>query len=93
MKQESDLLKKRIYDRVLQMCVPVKVDGESRRKKIASENLQIMKTIIRTINSDTKLEMFNTKSNMQDYFELLFHSNGQRVLDEEVEASSCQKEN
>ena len=23
--------------------------------------------------------MFNTKSNMQDYFELLFHSNGQRV--------------
>ena len=46
MKQESDLLKKRIYDRVLQMCVPVKVDGESRRKKIASENLQIMKTII-----------------------------------------------
>lgn len=45
-KQESDLLKKRIYDRVLQMCVPVKVDGESRRKKIASENLQIMKTII-----------------------------------------------
>ena len=46
MKQRSDLLKKRIYDRVLQMCVPVKVDGESRRKKIASENLQIMKTII-----------------------------------------------
>lgn len=46
LKQESDLLKKRIYDRVLQMCVPVKVDGESRRKKIASENLQIMKTII-----------------------------------------------
>ena len=46
-----------------------------------------------SINSDTKLEMFNTKSNMQDYFELLFHSNGQRVLDEEVEASSCQKEN
>lgn len=38
--------------------------------------------------------MFNTKSNMQDYFELLFHSNGQRVLDEEEEeASSCQKEN
>lgn len=34
MKQESDLLKKRIYDRVLQMCVPVKVDGESRRKRL-----------------------------------------------------------
>ena len=46
-----------------------------------------------SINSDTKLEMFNTKSNMQDYFELLFHINGQIVLDEEVEASSCQKEN
>lgn len=46
MKQELDLWKKRIYDRVLQMCVPVKVDGESRRKKIASENLQLMKNII-----------------------------------------------
>lgn len=46
MKQESNLLKKRIYDRVLQMCVPVKVDGVSRRKKLASDNLQIMKKII-----------------------------------------------
>ena len=46
MKQEPDLLKQRIYDRVLQMCVPVKVDGERRRKKMASDNLQLMKKII-----------------------------------------------
>ncbi len=46
-----------------------------------------------SISSDTKWKCLIQKVIYKDYFKLFFHSNGQRVLDEEVEASSCQKEN
>lgn len=35
----------RIYDRVLAMCVPIKFDGESRRKDIAAEKVRTAKEI------------------------------------------------
>lgn len=35
----------RIYDRVLAMCVPIKIDGESRRKGIAAEKMKTAKEI------------------------------------------------
>ena len=35
----------RIYDRVLAMCVPIKIDGESRRKGIAAEKMKTVKEI------------------------------------------------
>ena len=35
----------RIYDRVLAMCVPIKIDGESRRKGIAAEKMKAVKEI------------------------------------------------
>ena len=35
----------RIYDRVLAMCVPIKIDGESRRKGIAANKMKTAKEI------------------------------------------------
>lgn len=37
---------KRIYDRVLEMCTPVKYEGKSRRKGIAAKKLGVVKEIL-----------------------------------------------
>lgn len=44
LKQETKIDKKRIYDRILERCIPVKVDGVSRREAMANDNMQTMKT-------------------------------------------------
>ena len=36
---------KRIYDRILAMCVPIQFDGESRRKGIAANKMKTAKEI------------------------------------------------
>lgn len=45
-KAETDVEKRRIYDRILEMCIPLKVDGASRREAIANGNVQIMRKIL-----------------------------------------------
>lgn len=45
-KMETDIEKRRIYDRILEMCIPLKVDGESRRETIAVNNVHTMKKIL-----------------------------------------------
>ena len=77
LKQETKIEKKRIYDRILERCIPVKIDGVSRREAMANDNMQTMKNILK----------------IQDYFGRDFHSNGQRVSREEVETSPWRKEN
>lgn len=47
LKQPADLAQQRIFDRVLEMCVPVCFDGESLRQEKAKENLQRYKALIR----------------------------------------------
>ena len=69
--------KKRIYDRILERCIPVKIDGVSRREAMENDNMQTMKNILK----------------IYDYFKRNFHSNGQRVSREEVETSPWRKEN
>ena len=39
LKQETKIEKKRIYDRILERCIPVKIDGVSRREAIAKDNM------------------------------------------------------
>ena len=39
--------RKRIYDRILERCIPVKIDGVSRREAMANDNMQIMKNILK----------------------------------------------
>jgi len=39
--------KKRIYDRILERCIPVKIDGVSRREAMANDNMQTMKNILK----------------------------------------------
>ena len=51
-----------LYRGILGMCVPAKVEGTSRRAKIARDKVQEVKTLL----------------NVQDYFSGYFHSNGQR---------------
>lgn len=46
LKTETDVDKKRIYDRILEMCIPLKVDGNSRREAIANDNVHAMKKIL-----------------------------------------------
>lgn len=46
LKSEIDVDKKRIYDRILGMCVPVKVDGPSRRVEIAKDKVREVKTLL-----------------------------------------------
>ena len=45
-KQPSDLVQQRIYDRILEMCVPVCFEGESLRQEKAKENLQRYRMLI-----------------------------------------------
>lgn len=44
-KNPVDTAHKRIYDRVLEMCVPVKFDGEKFRQQKATEKMEDIKTI------------------------------------------------
>ena len=46
MKQSEETGKSRLYDRILEMCVPVKVDGESRRKANAADKMQRAKALL-----------------------------------------------
>lgn len=46
LKGEVDVDKKRIYDRILGMCVPVKVEGTSRRAEIAKDKVREVKTLL-----------------------------------------------
>ena len=47
LKQETKIDKKRIYDRILERCIPVKIDRVSRREAMANDNMQIMKNILK----------------------------------------------
>lgn len=47
LKQETKIEKKRIYDRILERCIPVKIDGASRREAMANDNMQTMKNILK----------------------------------------------
>lgn len=47
LKQETKIEKKRIYDRILERCIPVKIDGVSRREAMANDNMQSMKNILK----------------------------------------------
>ena len=47
LKQETKIGKKRIYDRILERCIPVKIDGVSRREAMANDNMQTMKNILK----------------------------------------------
>ena len=39
--------KKRICDRILERCIPVKIDGVSRHEAMANDNMQTMKNILK----------------------------------------------
>ncbi len=40
LKHPADIAQQRIYDRLLEMCIPVCFDGESQRQRLAREKLQ-----------------------------------------------------
>ena len=44
-KGESNINKRRIYDRILERCTPILVDGENKREKTAEKNMKYLKTI------------------------------------------------
>lgn len=46
MKTETDVRYERIYDRIFEMCYPIKIDGMSWRKKAAIENAEKMKRLM-----------------------------------------------
>lgn len=46
MKQPQTMAQRRIFDRVLEICVPVFFEGESLRKEKAAENLQFYRSIL-----------------------------------------------
>lgn len=45
LKHPSDMAQQRIYDRILEMCVPVCFDGESLRQEKAKENLRLYRQL------------------------------------------------
>lgn len=46
LKNPTDIRYKRIYDRVIEMCVPIQVSGVSRRKQKAAQKLQEAKALL-----------------------------------------------
>ena len=49
-KSETMLDKRRIYDRILEMCTPMYVGGASKREAIASMKMEKAKTLLNTKN-------------------------------------------
>ena len=49
-KSETMLEKRRIYDRILEMCTPMYVGGTSKREAIASMKMEKAKTLLNTKN-------------------------------------------
>ena len=49
-KSETMLDKRRIYDRILEMCTPMYVGGTSKREAIASMKMEKAKTLLNTKN-------------------------------------------
>ena len=46
MKEDKDIRKVRVYDRLDEMCQPVKIGGESRRKNIGREKAELFRRIL-----------------------------------------------
>ena len=55
-KSETMLDKRRIYDRILEMCTPVYVGGTSKREAIASMKMEKAKTLLNTNRGEEKCE-------------------------------------
>lgn len=47
LKNPTDTARRRIYDRVLEMCVPIRFDGGSLRKELAQNKLKLAEQILR----------------------------------------------
>ena len=65
LKEETNIEKKRIYDRILEMCVPLYVGGSSYRSDIAHEKMGKMKTFFATAESsqtENIIEQTGTKT-------------------------------
>lgn len=43
LKEETTMEKKQIYDRILKMCIPLYIGGDSRRRNIANHKMQKIK--------------------------------------------------
>ena len=55
-KNETMLDKRRIYDRILEMCTPMYVGGTSKREAIASMKMQKAKTLLNTNRGEEESE-------------------------------------
>ena len=55
-KSETMLDKKRIYDRILEMCTPMYVGGTSKREAIASMKMEKAKTLLNTNRGEEECE-------------------------------------
>ena len=55
-KSETMLDKRRIYDRILEMCTPMYVGGASKREVIASMKMEKAKTLLNTNRGEEKCE-------------------------------------
>ena len=55
-KNETMLDKRRIYDRILEMCTPMYVGGTSKREVIASMKMEKAKTLLNTNRGEEKCE-------------------------------------
>ena len=55
-KNETMLDKRRIYDRILEMCTPMYVGGASKREVIASMKMEKAKTLLNTNRGEGECE-------------------------------------
>ena len=46
MAAEKDITARRVYERVMEMCAPIEVKGETRRKQIAARKMSDLKDIL-----------------------------------------------
>lgn len=58
-KGESNINKRRIYDRILERCTPILVDGENKREKTAEKNMKYLKTIFEDKETQTTHDPHN----------------------------------
>ena len=45
-KNPEDIENRRIYDRILERCFPIEVEGSSRRRKAVREDYEVMKNLL-----------------------------------------------
>ena len=64
--QDDNMMKRRIYDRVLDMCKPILVYGKSKREESGKQKMKLLKEIFSNVSKD-EVQLINVNKKFKKY--------------------------